>query len=847
MRFVLAMAGREMRASFRRLLFFFLCIAVGVGAIVSLRSVVQNVRGVLTGEARAMLGGDALVGGNQPLGDELAATIDARLRAVGAERIEVIEVATMVRPAAGETPRTRMVELKAVEAGFPYYGTIELDGGVAFSHELLRGFGALVRPELLAQLGLRVGDAILIGSEPFEIRGVIRLEPGRQVGGGFSLGPRVFVDVDDLRKTGLLTFGSRADYDHLIRVGEAELEPLVAALRTDLEGSYLRVRSHRNTENNIGRNLERAEDYLSLVGLVIVILGGIGVSSVVRVFVQQKIRSIAILKCVGGKSWQLLAVYVLQVVVLGAAGSLLGVALAYGAIAAVPGSLAAAATPGVVVDYGVTPGAALQGVGIGLAVALLFSLVPLLEVRNVKPSLLLREEAGTGGPDPLRWAAMAAVVAMLVGLTVWQAGSWEVGLVVAVGFTSAALVLHVAAWGLIKAIAPLSRLRWFALRHAVLQLARPGSQARVVVLAVGLGSFFIVGVRAIQDTLIEEFNGGMSLNGPDMVLLDVQPDQAAGVRAYLDGWRREGDDEVLMIPVLRARVSAVDGQRVQMPDPEAVRAQRGPSREYTITFRGHLEANETVIGGRFWEDGEPAAEPEVSIEEQIVERHGIAVGDMMSFDVLGRTIRARVTSVRRVDWGDGRAGGFVFVFRPGVLESAPHWYFAPFKGPADMDARGRLQAELVAQYPNISVIDAREILQSAKVLIDNVTLAVTVVGTLVLLSGLLILVGAVAMTKFRRVYEAAIFKTLGATRGTIASVLLVEYGVLGALAGTIGSVGAMALTWGISRFALEIPWRPFPVLSLTGVVVASVLVAAVGVLASWEVLQRKPLATLRAE
>jgi putative ABC transport system permease protein len=214
---------------------------------------------------------------------------------------------------------------------------------------------------------------------------------------------------------------------------------------------------------------------------------------------------------------------------------------------------------------------------------------------------------------------------------------------------------------------------------------------------------------------------------------------------------------------------------------------------------------------------------------------------------MGRTVSARVTSVRHVEWSDSRAGGFMFVFRPGLFDNAPHGSISFFRGPDDAPTRARFQTELVSGYPNVSVIDGREMLTAIRTVIDNVTLAVTVVGTLVVFSGLLILVGAVAMTKFRRIYEAAIFKTLGATRAMIASVLLLEYGVLGALAGTIGSVGAIALTWGISRFALDIPWRALPLVSIGGVTISAVLVAFVGVAASWEVLQRKPLATLRAE
>ena len=237
----------------------------------------------------------------------------------------------------------------------------------------------------------------------------------------------------------------------------------------------------------------------------------------------------------------------------------------------------------------------------------------------------------------------------------------------------------------------------------------------------------------------------------------------------------------------------------------------------------------------------------MSIEQFIHEQFKINVGDTVRFDVLGRSLSAKVTSVRFVEWSESRAGGFMFLFRPGVLEKAPHSFIGFLRGPQDLDKRSRLQTALVNVAPNVSVIDGREIIDAIKTVIDNVTLAVTVVGTLVVFSGLMILIGAVAMTKFRRVYEAAIFKTLGATRGLIAAVLLFEYGLLGVLAGGIGAGGAIALTWAVSRYALDIPFTPLIGLSTVGVVVTTLLVAVIGVVSSWEVLQRKPLATLRAE
>ena len=324
MTFVLRMAGRELRASWRRLVFFFVCVAVGVGAIVALRSLIQSVGIAMTEETRALTAADILITSGQPWSDEALTILDETL---GAEpdlvRTSSIETATMARPADETKTIARVVELRGVEAAFPFYGDLVLQDDVPYHHRLLAGSGALVRPELLAQLDVVVGDQIVIGEGTFEIRGVILREPGGQLG-AFSFGPRVLVDYDDLQSTGLLGFGTRVDRQLLIRVPEARIEPLVEQLREPLRDQFIRIRSYRSTEDRIAANMLRAENYLSLIGFVVVILGGIGVWSVTRVFVQQRVRSVAILKCLGATGGQVLAIYVLQVVALGFGGSVLG-------------------------------------------------------------------------------------------------------------------------------------------------------------------------------------------------------------------------------------------------------------------------------------------------------------------------------------------------------------------------------------------------------------------------------------------------------------------------------------------------------------------------------------------
>jgi putative ABC transport system permease protein len=867
MNFIVRMALREIRASWQRLLFFFVCIAVGVASIIAIRSVIQSVRGALSGEARALMASDAMVTSNRPFTGHVLQTLDAEQQAGRIlARSEAVEVATMVRPADPAKQTSRMVELRAVQEAFPYYGTMTVDGR-PYAHELLKGRGVLARPELLPQLGVNVGDRIQIGTELFQIRGIVTAEPGRRLG-AFTLGPRVFIDHADLESTGLLAFGSRASFQMLMRVPDTYLEELASSLRTAFANEFVGIRHYRRSEDQIGENLTRAENYLSLVGLVVLILGGIGVSSVTRVFVQQKVRSIAILKCVGCTTAQVLAVYMTQVVLLGLAGSLLGVALAASVVAAVP-SFAGELAAMLPVDYGVTGAAVWQGLAVGLLVSILFSVVPLLDVRNVKPSLLLRQDIPPAGRfDWLKWGVTAVVATSLVAVASWQAGSLEVGLMLSGGFVAIAFVLHLAGSALVRAIQPLRYAKSFALRQAVLHIARPGNQTRVILLAVGLGAFFILGVRGLQANLLRDFAVQVGADAPDMFLIDIQRDQRDRLAAFLDEANGPGAPPKIM-PTLRARVVGVEGRDVSLDSYQQVRG-RGLGREYTITYRSQLEANEEVIAGDWWDDTPPTGEAEVSIEENISteldddRRRGrdqptgeapsaagtralIRVGDRMRFDVLGRVITARVTSVRRVDWQDFRAGGFMFVFRPGAFDEAPHTFMSAFQGPADAAARARMQAALAGQFPNVTAVDLREILATLQGIVTNVTLAVTVVGGLVLFSGALILIGAVSMTKFRRVYEAAILKTLGATSRLIATMLVVEYGVLGAIAGSVGALGAVVLSWAVATYALELPWEPAPLLTVTGIVATAAFVAAVGVASSLDVLRHKPLATLRAE
>jgi putative ABC transport system permease protein len=850
MTFVFRMAWRETRASWARLLFFFLCVALGVGAIVVLRSLVENVRVTLVGEARELVGADLVIRSRQIWTPEIRQQIDGLLSSAEfLDRTEMVETQTMAASEAGARPgATRLVDIRAVGPGFPFYGSLELEDGRPYAHPLLAGRGVLVQRALLVELGLSVGDEVRLGGETFHITGVVVRDRVQRE--GLAFGPRVYVDVGDLRATSLLGFGSRATEAVLVRVDPAQIETVTRRLRNALTRDVASVQSWRSLEDRLGRNLTIAENHLSLVGFAVLVLGGIGVWSVTRIVVQQKIRSVAILKCLGATSRQVLATYVLLMLGLAGAGSLMGLGLAQLAMAFVPTSLL---EPLGVTHVGLTVSAAVQGVAVGLLVALLFALVPLVEIRHVKPLLLLRADTATSArkADRYSWVSIGLVAAALVGVAMWQAGSWRTGLYVCGGLGAVGVALSIAGRLLVRAVRPLSRSPRFAIRHAVVSLGRPGNQTRVILLAVGLGCFFVLGVRAVQANLLDEFAVQVSGDAPDLILIDIQTDQVEGVRRVIDPFVSRPP---ALLPLMRARVTGVAGRLVNLPTREDLRREGRLLREYGVTSREGLAENERLVSGAFWTGALASAttpdghDTEVSVEQDVAEQTRLGIGDVLRFDVAGRQLEAVVTSVRQVAWGETQSGGFVFVFRPGpAIDRTPKSFVGFVNLGEAPDAQGLLQRALVAEFPNVSVIDVGDVIASLAEIVENVTFAVTLVGAVTLVSGVLILVGAVALTKFQRLYEAAIYRTLGASTRLLATMVAIEYGVLGTLAGTLGAAGALGLSWAMSRGVFEIEWHPTPGLLIMGIAVTAVLVSVVGLVSSADVLVRKPLATLRRE
>jgi putative ABC transport system permease protein len=842
MRFIVNLTLREIRSSWRRLLFFFLCIALGVGSVVALRSLIQNLTGAVGNDARALMTADLQISSTNDFAPADLGKIEKIIAAspIIEDRNEAISTSSMARPVDRSNPNVKFVELMGIEPPFPLVGDFELDDGKPFDHGLLEGHGAVVARILLEDLQVKIGDQIRIGEGEFTIRATFDREPGGT--SGFRLGARVFIEKKAFDTAGITRNSSRVRHRILYRTSENPT-PLVTELREGLKGTTVTVQSYRETQERLGEQFARTENYLALAGLLILVLGGIGVWNVSRAFVEQKRRSVAVLKCLGASGNRIITIYLLQILTLGLIGSVFGVLFAQAALWLARSFLGNVLPENMSHTVGFS--AAVQGIFLGVLISLLFSALPLLQIRNIKPRLLLRDESNESlrRLDLSKWLFGAVVVIGVLALAAWQAGSIMVGTLFLAALAATATVLYVSAVVLTRILRSIRPFGGFAVRQSINSLYRPGNQTPIILLAVGLGVFVVLAVQSLQTNLIREFDLTRNQRLPTLFFVDIQRSQIDSLAQMIEEKTGEKPETT---PTVRARIAFINGRPIDFTQREVRQMQGQIGREFAVTYRPALDQNETIIAGRWWPENEPSEVPEVSVHEEISRSLKVVPGDSLTFDISGRKITARVANIRKLDLRNTRTA-FVFVFRPGVLENAPHSYGATILSRLEATDRQRLQRDALAAFPNIQIFDVADIVATVRRLVDNFVLAISFVGAFVALSGILILIGSVALTKSQRIYENAILKTLGAERRTLGFILFAESGLLGFLAGVIGAAFATLLSFAVSRYILDIEWSFEPVLVIIGIAVTTLVVMLVGVAAGFDVLFRKPLATLRSQ
>ncbi len=841
---------RESRGSRARLLFFVICLAVGVAAIVAVAGLTASLELGIRREARQLLAADLALQGRTPLPATADDYLADRPKIEQARLKEMVTVVAAPPSPEGEPGRSQVVELKAVEGGYPFYGELEIEPASDLSR-LLTDRSVVVAPDLPGRLGVARNGSILIGGVPFEIVGVVRREPDRGAD-AFTLGPRVLVSMAGLERAGLERFGSRISYRRLLKspagAGNEELAALAEELRALSPAGVggFRVETYAEAQPALREGLRQVDRYLGLLALLSLLLGGIGVAQTTRSWLDGRTDSMAILRSLGYRPADVTGLYLGQTVLLGLAGSACGAALGL-AVQHVAPFLLGDLLPTTLQLQVWQPGPVLRGVALGTTTAVLFSLAPLAAIRRVPPLRVLRKDVE---PLPPSRAGQAfTLISLLAGI--WLAATAQsrspwLGLQFTAGIAVVTVLLALAAKLLIRILGHLPRGRrrgrgnvW--LRHGLASIGRPGAGTVGAVVAVGLGVVVLLAVVLVERSLRRELTPELEERAPTAFLVDIQPDQWPGVDTLLDD---QGATRVQSVPVVTARLLSIDGKQVDEianADDRDRDSRWALTREQRLTYMEELPEDNRIIAGALWSDPERA---EVSVEEDFARDLGVGLGSELVFDIQGVELPLVVTSLRSVNWRTFDIN-FFLVVETEALAGAPHYRVATAKLPAEREQA--IQDHLAASYPNVTLIEIGRLLAQVRAVLARLATGVQFLGAFTILAGIAILAGAISAATLKRSRELALLKTLGMTRRDVAKMLAVEFALLGLVAGLLGTAGGLLLARAVVTLGMELPWRFEPGPLVLALVASTTLTAVTGVLASGRALQSRPIEVLRSE
>ena len=853
-------AWRLARAETRRargtLAFCVMSIALGVLAITAIRSLTDGLRQSVDGQAQRLMGADVSIQGSAPLDRGVAADLRAELVARGARATASVRFYSMLARAVAAPPgavtrATQLVRVRAVGDGFPLYGSVDTTPAERFG-ALGERPSILVDPAVARTLGLAAGDTVRLGSLELDVLGEIIKTPG-SVAAEFSMAPYVFIHERFLPATGLLETGSRVQYESLFALpSSTSAEAWKDANWDRALGDRLTLRTSKEAASNVRRFLTRLSGFMTVVGLVTLFLGALGIGSSMRAFMSSKLDHAAVLRCVGATSKDLFLVYTLLALLVAFTGSALGAVLGSLTPPLLSRASAALGQNLLPTDLVLRPSfaAAAHGMTAGLVSTLAFTWVPIWRTASVAPLRVLGR--ATTALAPVGLARFVGALGLAVGLlsvfvlSVAETESLRIGLTFSGGIALALAALAVLSRliiGVARRVAP--RLGSFHLRQGIANLHRPGNQTSAVVVAVGMG-FLLLGTLLILKSSLEQL---LALERredlPNLFVIDIQPDQRRDVEPLLS---RPGIAGPELSPMISARIGAVNGRSIDQSKVERDDVQRSfedrmRTREYFVSYRSEPIASERVTRGTFW-SGRPATQ-EASLDEGMARSLGIELGDTLTLDIQGLPLDARVTSFREIRWQALRPNSMILL-SPGEIEAAPAMYVASARV-ADAATRQALQTELVALHGNLTVIDAAEAARTISLILDRVSGVFTLLGVLAVVAGAVILAGAIASGRFARQREAMLFKVLGASRSDLRRILSAEYAALAAF----GTISGWLLAELLGRSvvpALFDAAAHVPYLALSAIALGALaLNIAVGMLVGRRVSDHTPLSILREE
>ncbi|MBD3630068.1 FtsX-like permease family protein [Cyclobacterium sp.] len=829
------MAKRELRKTGLKLVLFVSAIVIGIAALVAVTSFGDNLSKDIDDQAKELLGADLSLEKRQPIDfPEIESQANA-------QAFEVNFASMVYFPKVGQS---RLTQVRALEGDFPFYGKLETipEAGEA---DFRKGYKrALVEKTLMAQFGAAVGDSIKVGNVTLEIVGSLQRVPG-QNGITATVAPAVYIPMDQLEASGLVQYGSRVEYVHYFKFPEElEIEALVNEYEEQWDEDKVDHETVQSQKNSTGRSFQNLTNFLSLVAFIAVLLGCVGVGSAINVFVKEKLPSVAVLRCLGVRSKEIVTVYLVQIFIMGLIGSLLGAAL---------GAFLQFLLPFVFSDFlpvevsvQISWKAIAMGTITGVLISILFALIPLLKIRKVSPMMTLRpDDQTTGlGKDPLRWMVLIAILLFILGFSFFLLQEWDEAL----WFTGYVIFAFGALWllalGTMKAIRKFLPISLnYPARQALANLYRPNNQTVSLLATIGLGTAMIGTLFFIQNQLLDEVRFADKEDQPNMLFFDIQTHQVDSMKSVLE---EKGLLLLQHVPIVTMGVSEVNGLTKKDNEELADEERRSNSmydREFRVTYRDTLIKTEELIAGKLIPYESENDSIFVSMEEGYAERNHVELGDEVVFNVQGRPLTTYVGSFRKVNFRQVSTN-FLVVFPDKVLENAPKFHVLITKTKNDQESAD-IQNLMVRQFPNVSVINLSMIVETLEDILSKISFVIQFMALFSILTGVLVLISSLLISKFQRIRENILLRIIGAEKRVLLKINALEYFFLGSLAAGGGVALSVIAAFLLSYYVFEISFRMewLPLLLVFGLITA--LTVFLGWINSLNILKAKTMDILR--
>lgn len=833
---LLKMAWRDGKASGKRLFLFMGSIILGIAAVVSIQSFSQNLKENIGGQSKALMGADFLIDSNEPANERVQQIMDS-LGGAGAKEVKFASMAAFVKN--GET---KLVQVRGVEGNFPFYGELETEPASAAADYQEKG-GALVDATAMIQFDVRVGDSVKLGNITFPIVGSLITAPG-STGIGTSVAPPIIVPFEYMEPSGLLQKGSRLEYAYYFKSPEADLEQLDKKVDPLLDKQNADLDTHTSTSDRLGRRYNNVGRFLNLVAFIALLLGCVGIASSVHIYIKEKLRAVAVLKCLGATRKQTFLIYLIQIAGMGLLGGFIGTVI---------GLLLQQTFPMILqeflpfeVEISTSYSAIAVGLILGVLMSVLFALSPLLNTWFVSPLQVLRvqDNIGTKSRKAQVWVVLAIVLfVFLFALWLLENLKYAVGFVVGILVTFSILAgVSILFMRLVKKYFPKS---WsFTSRQSLLNLFRPNNQTAVLILAIGIGTFLISTLYFTKDFLLAKAVVESNEKSPNIIMFDVQTGQKQDI---INTVAPKGLPILDNIPIVTMRIERIKDRSVNeiRLDTTTNINKWILNHEFRVTYRDSLISSEKLVSGAFVEKMPQNGPVPISLADNVARDAQVVVGDTLLFNVQGMLMETVVGSIREVDWGRMQLN-FSIVFPTGILENAPQFHVLTTNAP-DKSASAKLQRELVKKFPNVSILDLRQVITLIESILDKISWVISFMAFFSILTGIIVLIGSVRNSKYQRIRESVLLRTIGAKSNQILKITALEYLYLGILGSGIGVLLSLLGSQLLAYFIFETPfipsWIPFLIV-LPGI---TLLVLTIGLSNNISVLKSPPLQVLRKE